>query len=112
MLDGGSMRRGVLALMIAMLMFKVSSAQPSQSESSPLHALFAAEWDYDSQQSPESASERGDRRWNDRWSDQTLAAIAQRNQHYQDVLVRLSKIDRSKLSAADQLNYDLFQKRY
>jgi uncharacterized protein (DUF885 family) len=98
--------------MIAMSMFKISSAQPSQSESSSLYALFAAEWDYDSQQAPEAASERGDRRWNDRWSNRTLAAIAQRNQHYQDVLVRLSKIDRSRLSAADQLNYDLFQKRH
>src|SRR5215470_8307952 len=112
MLDGGSMRSGVLAFMIAMLMFKNSSAQQSQADGGPLHALFAAEWDYDSQQAPEAASERGDRRWNDRWSDRTLAAIAQRNQHYQDVLVRLSKIDRSKHSAADQLNYDLFQKRY
>jgi len=75
------MRSGVLALMIAMLMFKNSPAQQPQSDSSPLHALFAAEWDYDSQQAPESASERGDRRWNDRWSDRTLAAIAQRHQH-------------------------------
>jgi uncharacterized protein (DUF885 family) len=106
------MRSCVLALVIAILMFKNSSAQQPQSDSSPLHALFAAEWDYDSQQAPEAASERGDRRWNDRWSERTLAAISQRNQHYQDVLVRLSKIDRSKLSAADQLNYDLFQKRY
>ena len=41
-----------------------------------------------------------------------LEAHARRDQHNQDVLARLSKIDRAGLSATDQLNYDLFQKRY
>ena len=58
-----------------------------------LHDLFAAEWDYDMQQSPESASELGDRRWNDRWSDDSLEAYARRNQHKQDVLAQMAKID-------------------
>jgi uncharacterized protein (DUF885 family) len=77
-----------------------------------LHDLFATEWDYDMQQHPEEASTQGDRRWNDRWTDESLAAHAQRHQHYQEVLASLAKIDRSTLSPADQLNYDLFQKRY
>src|SRR5260370_838267 len=54
----------------------------------------------------------GDRRWNDRWSDQSLQAIERRHQHEQDVLGRIAKIDRGSLSEADQLNYDLFQKSY
>lgn len=77
-----------------------------------LHDLFTTEWDYDMQQHPEEASSQGDRRWNDRWTDESLEAHAQRNQHNQDVLARLKKIDRSALSPAEQLNYDLFQKRY
>ena len=77
-----------------------------------LHDLFASEWEYGLQQSPARASQLGDRRWNDRWGDRSLAAIKARHEHDLDVLQRLVKIDRSKLSAADQLNYDLFKKDY
>ena len=77
-----------------------------------MHDLFTAEWDYDMQQRPEEASSQGDRRWNDRWTNESLEAHAQRNQHNQDVLARLNKIDRNALPPAEQLNYDLFQKRY
>lgn len=77
-----------------------------------LHDLFGTEWDYDMQQHPEEASTQGDRRWNDRWTDESLAAHAQRHQHYQEVIARLARINRSTLSAGDQINYDLFQKRY
>jgi uncharacterized protein (DUF885 family) len=80
--------------------------------SQALHDLIAAEWEYEMQQFPEEASDLGDRRWNDRWTDQSLEAIARRHQHNQAVLVRIAKIDRNSLPEADQLNYDLFQKRY
>ena len=52
----------------------------------------------------------GDKRYNDKWNDVSLAAIERRNQHTKDALEKLKKIDRAKLSVADQLNYDLFQK--
>src|SRR5260370_16886625 len=63
-------------------------------------------------ENPQWASELGDRRWNDRWSDETLEAYERRNQHYQAVLAQLATIDRNNLPEKDQLNYDLFQKRY
>ncbi len=77
-----------------------------------LHQLFAAEWEYTMQQNPTWASTMGDRRWNDRWDDQSLAAIERRYQHGLAVLEQLKGIDRAQLSPADQLNYDLFQKDY
>ena len=77
-----------------------------------LHQLFATEWDYTMQHSPEEASELGDRRWNDRWSDESLEEHAANHEHAKEVLVRLARINRSSLSAADQLNYDLFKKDY
>src|SRR5215467_6642062 len=80
--------------------------------SKALHALFTTEWDYQMQQHPEQASNLGDRRWNDRWTDESLEANAKRYEHNKDVLVRLEKIDRGTLSPADQLNYDLFKKQY
>lgn len=77
-----------------------------------LHDLFAREWQYDLAQSPTRASQLGDRRWNDRWPDRSLAAIKSRHDHDLEVLKELARIDRGKLSAADQLNYDLFKKDY
>ena len=77
-----------------------------------LHGLFNSAWDQEMQERPEDASELGDRRWNDRWMDRSPEAYARRNQANQEVLAKLGKIDRSQLSKTDQLNYDLFQKRY
>ena len=87
-------------------------ALPRQEGSKALHDLFAAAWDYDMQQRPEDASEMGDRRWNDKWTDMSLDAYARRNQHNKEVLAQLARIDRKSLNKTDQLNYDLFQKRF
>jgi uncharacterized protein (DUF885 family) len=85
---------------------------PQSADAKDLHALFDAEWDYRMQQSPEYASELGDRRWNDRWSDESVEAYARRHEHDKEVLVKLGKIHRARLTAADQLNYDLFEKSH
>jgi len=85
---------------------------PQNADTKALHALFDAEWDYSMQQSPENASELGDRRWNDRWSDESLVAYARRYAHNREVLADLKKMNRANLNAADQLDYDLFQKNY
>src|ERR1700760_2596924 len=87
-------------------------ALPPQGESKALHDLFAAAWDYDMQQRPQQASEMGDRRWNDKWDDVSMEAAAKRDQHNKEILAQLAKIDRKALNKTDQLNYDLFQKRY
>lgn len=75
-----------------------------------LNAFFDSEWDYEMEQSPARASSMGDRRWNDRWGDQSLEAIRKREEHVTEALARLKKFDRARLSPADQLNYDLFKK--
>jgi uncharacterized protein (DUF885 family) len=77
-----------------------------------LHDLFASEWDYQLEQYPTWASRLGDRRWNERWGDESLDAIDKRNRHYVEVLTQLGSIKREELSPADRLNYDLFQKDY
>lgn len=73
-----------------------------------LHAFFDAEWQRDMRDSPESASYRGDARYNDRWTDISLPAIAAREAADRDALARLKAIDRATLPAADQLSYDVF----
>lgn len=103
---------GYLLLLFAVYVLGQSPASPENPTSKALHDLFTTEWDYDMQQHPEEASNLGDRRWNDRWSDESLEAHARRHQHAQEVLTRLGGIDRKALPPADQLNYDLFKKRY
>jgi uncharacterized protein (DUF885 family) len=74
-----------------------------------LHALFDAEWERSMVESPENASVNGDNRFNDRWSDNSLAEIAKRQAEDRAALEKLHAIDRAKLSPADQLNYDTFE---
>lgn len=85
--------------------------QPSAAGAA-LHKLFDAEWDYEMEQNPVWASMLGDRRWNDRWGDESLAAIQKRHEHDLAVLEKLKHIDRGRLSPVDQLNYDLFERNY
>ena len=49
-------------------------------------------------------------RWNDRLGEATIASYEADQRHRQEVLRKLDQIDRIRLSAADQLNYDLFRK--
>ena len=77
-----------------------------------LHELFEREWDYQLEQYPTWASRLGDRRWNDRWEDCSLAATEKRQSHCMDVLTYLQSMNREELSISDRMNYDLFQKDY
>lgn len=77
-----------------------------------LHALFKEEWEYHLRENPTFASMLGDRRYNDRWPDISLAAIERRYEHKKDVLKRLAMIDYHALSDADKINYTLFRREY
>ena len=102
----------LVVITFSVLILAIVAFGQDASTTKALHDLFASEWEYGLQQNPARASQLGDRRWNDRWGDRSLAAIKSRHEHDMDVLQRLAKIERSKLSAADQLNYDLFKKDY
>ncbi len=106
------MRRWPFVLLLSIFFANGRAISQQAPAARALHDLFTAAWDYDMQQRPDMASEQGDRRWNDRWPDKSLEAYARRDQHNQDVLASLAKIDRKALSAGDQLNYELFQKRF
>ncbi len=84
-------------------------AQEAAGKHAALEALFAAEWERGLRENPENASYNGDPRYNDRWSDRSLEAIARVEREDRDALQRLHAIGRSGLSPADQLNYDTFE---
>ncbi|MEO8436574.1 MAG: DUF885 domain-containing protein [Pyrinomonadaceae bacterium] len=100
------------ATLVLMSGLAFGQTRAPQSPAKQLQALFDAEWEYDLQQSPTRASSMGDRRWNDRWPDLSLDAFRKRNDHAIAVVKRLDKINRARLSPADQLNYDLFRNEY
>jgi uncharacterized protein (DUF885 family) len=74
-----------------------------------LNAFFAAQWERGLRESPESATYNGDTRLNDRWSDNSLAAIEKREAEDRAALEELHAIDRDALAASDRLNYDTFE---
>jgi uncharacterized protein (DUF885 family) len=73
-----------------------------------LHALFDADWERGLRDDPLSASYFGDTRYNDRWPDLSPAAHEAQEQATRDSRATLARVDRSVLSAADQLNYDIY----
>jgi prolyl oligopeptidase len=56
------------------------------------------------------ASSLGDRRYNTRWSDSSLAAIEARQEQQREYMRRLLAIDSSQLDDNDALNYELFRR--
>ena len=105
-----------MLLAILATAFSIVHAQNQTSVQNPatvrLYALFDEEWELSLKENPTFASFLGDKRYNDRWSDQSLQAIEKRQQHRLETLAALKKINRNELSASDRLNYDLFQKDY
>ena len=75
-----------------------------------LHALFDLDWEYGNVECPECATYVGYPGQNGRWSDNSLEGIARHKKEAQLPLLVINSIERSALSANDQLNYDLFKK--
>ena len=96
-------------LLVAMALLLASQFCAAATGNPTLHKLFADEWERSLRESPESASNHGDTRFNDRWSDMSLKAIAASAASDKAALARLHKINRKALSATDRLNYDTFE---
>lgn len=89
----------------------LSSVQAQDDAAKSLHSLFDAEWEWTLRENPTMASHLGDKRYDDRWPDVSLAAIERRQIHRQETLRNLIKIDTTKLSDSDKLNYRLFRRQ-
>jgi uncharacterized protein (DUF885 family) len=72
-----------------------------------LNALLAEQWQHQLQNSPEFATILGDLRYNDRWSDLSLAHAAAENKVAADYLERFEAIDTTGFSDSDKLNQQL-----
>jgi len=73
-------------------------------------ALLDEAWEWQLAQYPTMASSLGDRRYNDNWTDNSLAAIERRKKETREFLKRAYAIDRGALSTDGQLNHELFRR--
>jgi uncharacterized protein (DUF885 family) len=85
---------------------------PAAADTDPraeLHALFDAEWERGLRENPLIAVYYGDNRFNHLLPDLSPEALAASRQADRAALKRLHAIERDALSAADRLNYDVFE---
>jgi uncharacterized protein (DUF885 family) len=76
-----------------------------------LTALLAEQWEYTMKHSPEFASIIGDPRYNDRWTDASLAAIAADLATTKDFAARFEAIDTTGFPVQEALNRELMVRR-
>ena len=72
-----------------------------------LNDLLAEQWQYNLKEGPEFATILGDYRYNDKWSDITLAHGLQQKKDAQAWIKRFEAIDTSGFSEQDRLNKEL-----
>src|SRR5437660_6375363 len=76
-----------------------------------LHALFDRTWETRLRESPTFATSVGRHEYDDRLPSVTPADLARRQTERKATLAELAKIDRSKLPASEQVNYDIFKEQ-
>jgi uncharacterized protein (DUF885 family) len=90
---------------------RLIAGRGSQSDSVRLGALFDAYWRFQLADSPELATTIGHPGYNDRWSDQSPEAFARRVKLAVRIVAAAESIDRERLTAGEQVSYDLFLRR-
>lgn len=72
-----------------------------------LNKLLDEQWQYNLRESPEFATIVGDYRYNDRWSDISLAHLAQQNEDAKQFLAKFEAIDTTGFPEQEVLNQQL-----
>ncbi len=98
--------RRIIATLTLALACTAAAAGPTED----FHTLLDDAWEWQLDEYPVFASQLGDRRGNDRWTDITLGAIEQRFQDERAFLTRLRAIKSDSLDEQDRLNYELFRR--
>ena len=86
--------------------YKIENGEKSESEK--FHELLSEQWEKGIVRNPEWASSLGDNRFNHKLNDTSYETILKRQDETRELQEIVKKIDRSKLSEDDQLNYDLY----
>ena len=87
-----------------------TSAKKTAATSAPLASLFNTYWEDHAKLFPLNATAQGDKRYNDQLpNDQTRAFRQQQQGFYQRYLTLLNRFNRTKLSADDQVSFDILR---
>jgi uncharacterized protein (DUF885 family) len=84
-----------------------NDAQSLDAQRQQLNKLIAEEWEYELRESPELATVIGDYRYNDRWSDGSLAHVAQTKKDLQAWLAGFEAVDTTGFPEQEKLNQSL-----
>jgi uncharacterized protein (DUF885 family) len=89
---------------------RANSPKARLAGSSPLAALFINYWEEQARLYPLQATTQGDNRFNDQLPNSGTQEFRQQQRRlYERYRDQLARLDRSKLTAADQTSYDVFQ---
>jgi uncharacterized protein (DUF885 family) len=97
----------VLALGVCAIEPRGVAAEPAASPQQQLYALFDRIWDWQLRSFPEFATYVGVSRYDDRWTDSSLEAIARRKREQRQFLAAIEAIDPDGLDADARLDREL-----
>ena len=100
------------ALLFSLMLGPVHAQAPDlEARRAALNSLIKEQWEYTMRNSPEWASLLGDKRYNDRWSDFSQAAIDADAKTTLDFLKRFEAIDSAGFPLQEKLNHELMVRR-
>jgi uncharacterized protein (DUF885 family) len=86
---------------------RAADTQTADSRRAQINQLLKDEWEYELKESPERATVYGDYRYNDRWSDASLAHVQQQKRDLQEWLSKFEAVDTAGFNEQEKLNQSL-----
>ena len=104
----------ICTLILGILLGSVASGDvvTPHPEAAKLHAVFDKHWNREMSEYPTWASQLGDRRFNSNWTDLSAEGRTRRRSGNVAALADVRDIDRELLPETEQVNYELFERRY
>ena len=96
-----------VALIVAARSDQAADSQSLSSRRAQFSQLLADEWEYEMRESPEYATQVGDNRYNDRWSDLSIEHQLQQRKDAEQWLARFQAIDTTGFSEQEKLSAQL-----
>ena len=91
----------------AALPLRATDSASLDSRRSQFKQFLSEEWEYELRENPERATVVGDYRYNDRWTDSSLAHVAQRKRDLQEWLSRFEVVNTADFPQPEKLNHRL-----
>jgi uncharacterized protein (DUF885 family) len=97
----------LLLALLAVPTVRSAENQNLEARRAQFKQLLADQWEYELRENPERATVIGDFRYNDRWSDVSLAHVQRQKRDLQDWLNRFEAIDTAGFAEQEQLSHTL-----